>query len=172
MKTWVALLRGVNLGSRNKVPMAALRAALEDAGFEAVSTHIQSGNVFLRAVSSPAARIEKVIAEEFGVRSTVVVRTPAELRAAVEGNPFPPDTSHVMFLSRKPAAKAVASLDPERSPPDEFEVRGREIYLDLPRGFHRSKLTIDYFERRLGVNATLRNWRTVLKLVELTTDRS
>ena len=74
----------------------------------------------------------------------------------------------MVFLSDRPAANAVAGLDPERSPPDEFRVRGREIYLHLPNGSGRSKLTVDYFERRLGVAATARNWNTLIKLIALT----
>jgi uncharacterized protein (DUF1697 family) len=176
VKTYVALLRGINVGGKNKVPMAGLRAALESLGFEEVVTYVQSGNVVFDAPSAKAAevgaRIEKRIAKDFGLDITVVLRTPAELRKVAAGNPFlkgGAETSklHVVFLDRKPAAKAVSQLDPDRSPPDELSVRGREIYLHLPGGSARTKLTIDYFEKRLGVRATHRNWNTVTKLVEL-----
>jgi uncharacterized protein (DUF1697 family) len=175
MKTHVALIRGINVGGKNKLPMATLKKTVESLGFEDVVTYVQSGNVVLGAPAAKAEKlakdIEKAIEKTSGLDVTVVVRTPAELAKIAGGNPFPPKTEtsrlYVVFLDRKPAAKAVAKLDPERSPPDEFSVRGREIYLHLPSGAGRTKLTIDYFERQLGVRATNRNWNTVTKLAEL-----
>jgi uncharacterized protein (DUF1697 family) len=176
MKTYVALLRGINLGARNKVPMPELKSALESLGFEDVVTYIQSGNVVFRSSSGGAkeiaARIEQRIEEVFGLSIAVVLRTPAELKSIAQSNPFlrrETDLTklHAVFLKSRPSAKAIAQLDPERSTPDEFSVRGHEIYLHLPNGFGRSKLTLDYFERRLGVDATARNWKTVVKLLEL-----
>jgi uncharacterized protein (DUF1697 family) len=176
MKTYVALIRGINVGGRNTVPMAELREMLGEQGLEDVVTYIQSGNVVFRSsdrsVTKLAARIEDGIGETFGCKVRVILRTPTELERIAAGNPFlrrkaDPAKLHVVFLDAKPAARAVADLDPGRSPPDEFEVRGSEIYVQLPNGAGRSKLTIDYFERRLGVKATHRNWRTLLKLVEL-----
>jgi len=176
MQTFVALLRGINVGGRALVSMPELTSLLASMGLEDVSTYIQSGNVVF---SSPApdeqalaAGIEERITEAFGVSTTVLLRTPAELAEIAGDNPFlgrDADVSklHVVFLSAPPPAGAVEELDPERSPPDEFRVRGREIYLKLPHGAGRSKLTIDYFERRLGVRATARNWRTLTKLIEL-----
>jgi uncharacterized protein (DUF1697 family) len=176
MKTFVALLRGINLGARNKVPMPELKLEFESLGFEDVLTYIQSGNVVFRSSSGgakqTAARIEQRIANVFGLDITVVLRTPAELKSIAGSNPFlsrETDLSklHAVFLNGRPMAKAIAQLDPERSRPDEFSVRGREIYLHLPKGSGRSKLTLDHFERRLGIDATARNWKTVLKLLEL-----
>jgi uncharacterized protein (DUF1697 family) len=176
MRTLVALLRGINVGAKTKVPMAELRSSLESLGLEDVTTYIQSGNAVCRSrtAGTPAlaARIERRIRKDFGIDAAVLLRTPAELAKVVNSNPFvragaDPAKLHVAFLDSVPPRKAVAGLDPERSAPDEFEHRGREIYLHLPNGFGRSKLTIDYFERRLGVRATARNWRTVNKLIEL-----
>ena len=174
-RTFVALLRGINLAGRNTVPMAELRAALESLGLEDVVTYIQSGNVVFRGrggVRALAAAIEGGIEEAFGIDVVVLLRTPAELRKVTAGNPFlragaDPAKLHVVFLSGKPAKEAAAGLDPDRSPPGEFELGGREVYLHLPTGFGRSKLTVDYFERTLGVAGTARNWRTVTKLLEL-----
>lgn len=178
VNTFVALLRGINVGGRNKVSMPELKSSLASLGLEGVVTYIQSGNVVFRSPTGGrqelAARIEQQIAEAFGVRPTVLLRTPAELVAIAEGNPFlkgEADHSkqlHVVFLGGRPAADAVARLDPGRSPPDDFSVRGSEIYLHLPNGSGRSKLTLDYFERRLGLAATARNWNTLLKLLALT----
>jgi uncharacterized protein (DUF1697 family) len=176
-KTFVALLRGINLAGRNRVSMPELRSALEALGLEDVVTYIQSGNVVFRSrtggAQQLAAGIEGQIAEAFGIEVVVFLRTPAELANVAGGNPFlragaDPSKLHVVFLSGRPAKTAAAELDPGRSPPDEFSLEGREIYLHLPNGFGRSKLTIDYFERRLGVGATARNWKTLTKLVALT----
>jgi uncharacterized protein (DUF1697 family) len=176
MSTYVALLRGVNVGGKNMIPMAELRSSLSALGYQDVVSYIQSGNLVFRAGPGKpqdiATAIEKQIAASFGRNVTVIVRTPAELEAIAEGNPFlggKTDVSrlHVVFLESAPPAKAGAELDPGRSPPDEFRLQGREIYLHLPNGMGRSKLTIDYFERRLGVAATARNWKTVLRLLAL-----
>lgn len=176
-RTYVALLRGINLAGRNRVSMAELRSALESLGLEDVVTYIQSGNVLFSSrggrAKELAASIEGRIAEAFGIDVVVLLRTPVELAKVARGNPFlragaDPSKLHVVFLSGKPTQKAAAQLDPERSPPGEFRLEGREIYLHLPTGFGRSKLTVDYFERRLEVAATARNWKTVTKLVALT----
>ena len=174
MKPYVALLRAVNLGSRNKVSMGDLRATLADLGFEDVSTYVQSGNVVFKARGGKPAdlarSIEERIRRDLGVGTTVLLRTGAELAALVAGNPFTqadPASVHVTFLAEKPGAAAVRGLDPARSDPDEFRVAGREVYLLGPNGYGRSKFTNAYFEKQLGVAATTRNWRTVTKLAEL-----
>ena len=175
MTTVVALLRGINVGGRTKVAMADLRALCTDLGLADVVTYIQSGNVVFRSAKKPdtiARGLEERIRAELGLEVTVVVRTAAELAKAVRGNPYvrtERDTQrlHVLFMDKTPARTRVAALDPDRSPPDEFTVRGREIFLRLPHGFGRSKLTVDWFERQLGVRVTARNWTTVNKLLEL-----
>lgn len=176
--TYVALLRGINLGAKNKIPMPALRSVVEALGHEDVRTYIQSGNVLFksrsREVPGIAAALESSIAEEFGLRVAVVVRAQRDLRRVLTNNPFlaagaDPSALHVVFLGSSPTGAAVRALDPERSPSDEFAVRNAEVYLHCPNGFGRSRLTLDYFERTLGGPATIRNWNTVSKLLELTT---
>ena len=177
MQTFVALLRGINVGGKTRIPMAELRSSFGALGLEDVVTYVQSGNVVFRTPSGDAVdvadRIEERIASDFGFHVAVLLRSPSELETIAAENPFlskkaDPSQLHVMFLEREPAADAAAQLDPARSPPDEFALQGREIYLRLPNGAGRSKLTVDYFEKRLGVRATARNWRTLTKLVELT----
>jgi uncharacterized protein (DUF1697 family) len=178
LTTYVALLRGINLGSLNKVPMKELRAVFEDMGHEGVRTYLQSGNVVFDARSSSpkklAAKIEDAVFEAFDVKSSVILRTSRELQRAAQANPFQmegakPSSLQVMFLADRPASAAVKTLDADRSLPDQFRVKGREIYLWLPNGAARSKLTNDYFEKRLGTHATARNWNTVTKLLDLST---
>jgi uncharacterized protein (DUF1697 family) len=179
-RTYAALLRGINVGGKNKLPMPELRSLLEDAGYEDVVTYIQSGNAVLR---SPVGRdrlartLEEQIAARFSLAVRVVLRTHGELERIAAANPFGADGDepkglHVVFLDRVPKAGAIAALDPNRSPGDEFRVAGSEIYLRYPHGSGRSKLTLDYFERRLEVAGTARNWNTLLKLIELSAPRS
>jgi uncharacterized protein (DUF1697 family) len=169
---YVALLRGINLGARNKVSMADLRELVAAIGAEHVSTYVQSGNVVVSSSIRSASKLERAIEErisrDLGLDVAVLVRTDAELAAIAAGNPFDdPGSVHVTFLAEKPAAARVRELDPARSPPDEFRVVGREVYLQCPNGYGRSKLTNAFFEKQLGVAATTRNWRSVTKLAEL-----
>lgn len=175
----VALLRGVNVGGKNKLPMKDLAAMFTDAGCRDVQTYIQSGNVVCQASQALAARVPALIAaavrDRFGFRAPVVMRTADELRQVVRENPFlraGMDTGalHVMFLADLPDAANVAALDPDRSPPDVFAVRGREIYLHCPSGLARTKLTNKYFDTKLATTSTGRNWRTVLALLALAGD--
>jgi uncharacterized protein (DUF1697 family) len=174
-KTFVALLRGVNVGGRSMVPMAELRTLLSSLGLQDVQTYIQSGNVVFRAPGTAnrlAPRIERELAAGFDVEPAVILRTPAELERIARSNPYltgDADVSklHVVFLDRPPTKRAVAKLDPDRSPSDELTVARREIYLHLPKGAGRTKLTLDYLERTLGVRGTQRSWKTLLKLIEL-----
>jgi uncharacterized protein (DUF1697 family) len=170
---YAALLRGINVGGNNKVPMPELKVLFEELGHSDVVTYIQSGNVVFRATRADARAIEQRITDIFGLDVAVVMRTGAELAAAAAGNPFlvagaETKPLYVVFLDREPAVDAVGQLDPDRSPGDRFSVNGREVYLDLPTGAGRTKLNLDYLERRLKVKGTARNWNTVLRLVELT----
>lgn len=173
--TYVALLRGINLGARNKISMAELRELFAGLGAEDVTTYVQSGNVVFKAAIPArelAEAIETEIRRDLGLDVTVLLRTPAELAALVERNPFgesAPEAKelHVTFLADRPQAARVAQLDPQRSQPDEFRVVGREVYLRCPNGYGRSKLTNAYFEKQLALVATTRNWNTVTKLAEL-----
>lgn len=169
---WVALLRAVNLGARNKVPMAELRKRLEAAGYEGVRTYIASGNVVLdgpRSRTALAAELERAIAKAFRVDTTAILRTPKELAAVVAGHPFGDDTSHshVVFLAAKPkrdAAHRLSTLDPS---PDRAVLAGSDVYLHYPAGYNGSRLSAARLERLLAVPGTHRNWRTVAKLAEL-----
>lgn len=172
----VALLRGINVGGKNKLPMAGLRAIFTAAGCAAVQTYIQSGNVVFEAAPDLAQQVPEIIArsirERFGYETAVVLRSGEELRRVAASNPF--DTSgdprflQVAFLENTPDAEALSRLDLERSPPDTFEVRGREAFLHYPNGVAGSKLTNEYLAAQLQTVNTMRNWRTVLTLLEMT----
>jgi uncharacterized protein (DUF1697 family) len=112
------------------------------------------------------------IAKRFGFQVPVILRTLQQLRKTIRDNPFLPAVEdqrwlHVYFLADPPKASAIAGLDPARSAPDAFHVRGQEIYLHLPNGMARTKLTNAYFDSKLSTTSTARNWATVLKLSEM-----
>lgn len=167
--TTAVFLRGINVGGRTKISMAALREALEKAGHAGAKTLLQSGNVIVDKIT-PAA-MEKLILEEFGLRVRVMTRTHEQLRKVIEANPFPqhvnePAKLAVGFLDK--AVRAVA-VDPARYAPDEFVPAGKEIYLWYPHGMGRSKLGDANFVKLLGgAELTVRNWNTVTKMAELT----
>lgn len=174
----VALLRGINVGGKNKLPMKDLAAMFREAGCDDVRTYIQSGNVLFRAdpvlVENIPSLIRASILSSYGYRIPVVTRTAGELQEVVRANPFADtgaetDRLLVLFLADLPDPAHVEALDPNRSPGDEFAVLGREVYLHCPNGVARSKLTTSYFDSKLSTISTARNWRTVGKLLELAT---
>jgi uncharacterized protein (DUF1697 family) len=173
---YVALLRGINVGGNNVLPMKALAAMFESAGCRDVRTYIQSGNVVFSAPAAVVRKlsdaITKAIEKRFGFRVPVVIRTSEELARTIRENPFlktgaDEKAFHVYFLAALPETKSIAGLDPNRSTPDVFHVREREIYLHLPNGMGRSKLTNAYFDSRLATVSTARNWTTVRKLLAM-----
>jgi uncharacterized protein (DUF1697 family) len=174
--TYLALLRGINIGGKNKLPMKDLIGIFAESGCEDVRSYIQSGNVIFGAAPGIAAELPGLvadrIADRFGYRTPVVLRTAEELAGVIARNPFlgegcAEDELHVYFLADRPDPDRVARLDPDRSPPDRFSVSGREIYLRLPDGMARTRLTNAYFDAKLATTSTARNWRTVTKLLEL-----
>jgi len=174
--THLALLRGINVGGKNKLPMKDLIEMFAAAGCSRAQAYIQSGNVIFCPPSGAAGslpdRITAHIAKRFGYSVPVVMRTAEQLGAVIRNNPFlkagaPESELHVLFLANLPTPRSIQELDPDRSPPDEFHVRGQEIYLRLPNGAGRSKLTNQYFDARLVTTSTSRNWRTVTSLFEL-----
>ena len=168
----VALLRGVNVGGKNRLPMRELAALFAGAGCREVRTYIQSGNVVFAAEETTGLepRLTRAIEAQFGLRVPVIVRSATEMRQMVRGNPFvkarvPEEMLHVFFLADAPDTEAVHGLNMEQSPGDTFVVSGREIYLHLPSGSARTKLTNLYFDKALGTVSTLRNWKTCVALM-------
>ena len=178
MATWVCLLRAINLGSHNKVPMPALRDALAEAGFTDVQTYVQSGNVVVSSGHRTAVEVSEavraLVGERFDVDQPVMVRTAEQVRGVVDANPFPeagaerPKLLHVVFLTGAPSPEAVERVHSEDLTRDVVRVVGEDMYVDYGDSVHASKLSPAYFSRRLGVEGTARNWRTVLALAEMT----
>ena len=172
----VALLRGINVGGKNPVPMKALAEEFAAAGCKDVRTYIQSGNVVFCAPDAAVRKLAKKMAASiearFGCRVPVVLRNVAELELAITRNPYAKrpefgNYTHLMFLADEPGADAVRGLDPKRSSPDEFTVVGRDVYLWMPGGMGKTRLTNAYFDSKLKTVSTVRNWRTVLTLAEM-----
>jgi uncharacterized protein (DUF1697 family) len=171
----IVLLRGINLGSRNRIAMPALREAFAAAGFDDVQTYLQSGNVVLSSRAAPktvARKCEALIADHFGLDIDVVVRTRDELARVVRRNPLAdvatdPKRYQVSFLDRKPDPKLVEKLAALAAGDEQLVANGRELYAWHPKGVARSKLWAALAGRDLGVTATARNWTTVTKLLEL-----
>lgn len=175
MKSWLALLRGINVGGRNMVPMKDLAAALERAGFRSVRTYIQSGNVLFRSRTGSAGtlgrRIAGIVKKSFGCEPQVMVVSQQQLEAAVRGNPFPAahrnhKLLHIFFLAESPRKPDLESLERARAGGEKFALKGGFFYLYTPDGFPHSVVR-SRMERCLGVSATGRNWRTANELLKL-----
>jgi len=176
MATYIALLRGVNLGNHNKITMDELEAICDGLGWRVIAIYLRSGNVVFGASrKQPDALGEALtdaLAEGYGFDVPTLVRTADELASIASSNPLvarssDPTNLHVTFLGETPSAALVDALDPEEGRGDDFVVVGREVYLHCPNGYGRSRLTNPFWERRLHTVATTRNWRTVNALVDL-----
>jgi uncharacterized protein (DUF1697 family) len=170
---YVALLRGINVGGKTRIAMAALRDTCASVGCEDVVTYIQSGNVVVKSkltADKLRSALEEAIAKEFGFNPAVMLRTAKELAAVADRNPYPDadDKSvHVGFLHAGPNAttkKCLAAID---CAPEELTVDGRDIYLHLPNGMGRAALPVQMERCLRPTPVTVRNWRTVTKLAEL-----
>jgi uncharacterized protein (DUF1697 family) len=175
-KRYVALLRGINVGGKHSVPMKMLAEMFTGAGCEQVRTYIQSGNVVFAAPPAVAQEIAEAIGKEIrkrlGHEAPVVLRSAEQFAKVVRSNPFAErkdftNFSHVLFCADKLSPVNVKKLDPQRSPGDEIVCKGQEVYLWLPNGAGKSKLTNAYFDAKLETICTQRNWRTVVKLSEI-----
>jgi uncharacterized protein (DUF1697 family) len=176
---YVALLRGVNVAGTNKVKMDELRRLFADLGHTEVGTYLQSGNVVFAAASNGAddraglaADIEKAIADRMGLTVTVLLRTRPELEKVLAANPYldretDPAKLPVTFLAEAPDPERAAALSVPAGETGVFTIIGREVYLHTPDGYGRTKLNNAFLERKLGVAATTRNWKSVGALHEL-----
>ena len=189
MASHVALLRGINVGGQNKVPMADLREVVASLGHTGVTTYIQSGNVLFSTADADTAKLaselESAIAGRFGIRSSVVVLTRDELAEVLSGNPYAGEPNlklvHVVFLSAEPPAdllmriSAAESAVRAKGSRDTVQATGRALFLHTPDGFGTSELAQTVFKiisppaksKKHGLAATARNWATATKLLSL-----
>lgn len=175
MTTWIALLRGINVGGNNLLPMKDLRALLEGAGLIEVRTYIQSGNCVFEAAETDPRALEQMMATAidgaFGFRPQVLVLSAANFTAALVANPYPegaddPKTVHLSFLAEPASSADLSALEALRAETERFHLTDQVFYLHAPDGIGRSKLAAQV-ERHLGVAATARNLRSVMKIAAL-----
>lgn len=174
MPNYIALLRGINVSGRNKLPMAALKSLCEDLGYTQVTTYIQSGNVILQTNDKPkeiAQSLAHAIQAQFGYTVPVLVREATFFRQVIAQNPFQdcdPKTLHVTLLEGKGYEERLVKLATDIRGEDRFIAKKDVVYLYCPNGYGRTVLNNNFFETKTDASATTRNWRTICKLVELT----
>ena len=174
----IAILRGINVGGKRKILMADLRELFADLGFKNVATYIQSGNVIFNAVDKMtdikmADKISKAIFDKYGFEVPVIVRSGTEIKEAVKNNPFyekdETDIKHLCltFLREKPTEENRLKTETYNYEPDKFIIQEKNVFIYIEGKYHQTKLSNNFFEKKLKVAATTRNWKTVLKLLEL-----
>lgn len=177
MDTIIALLRGINVGGKSKLPMRELTAMLPGLGLENIQTYIQSGNVVFQTdrvdLAELAAEIGTAVSQSHGFTPKVMLLETHRLEEAVAANPFPqgesePKALHFYFLETVPEAPDLAALAALKTDREQFQLIDAVFYLYAPDGIGRSRLA-EKVERALGVSATARNWRTVSKIMALAT---
>mgnify|MGYP005757632923 CR=1 FL=1 len=171
----IAILRGINVGGKRKILMADLKSMCEKLGLKNVTTYIQSGNLIFNSDKQNSELendLEKAITEKFGFDVPVIVRTENELETAISKNPFFDKDAdikqlHLTFLKEKPNKENIEKALKLDYEPDKFKIDDRDTFIFCEGKYHESKLTNNFFEKQLKVGATTRNWKTVLKLSEL-----
>lgn len=178
MHKYISLIRGINVGGK-VLKMDKLKSIYESLGLDDVQTYIQSGNVFFNTTNKDKIQlkisIEGAIKEANSLDVSVTIIEPDELNSIIENNPLIKsgldDTSvmHVTLLSDKPDEANISKINPTQYEPDRFIIIGKAIYLYCPNGYGRTKLTNNFFESKLKIRATTRNWNTINKLYEIAT---
>jgi uncharacterized protein (DUF1697 family) len=180
MTHYISILRGINVGGKRKILMADLKALYEKLGFSEVKTYIQSGNVIFKAQKQEghqlAQKISEAIEEKYGFEVPVIVRTKEEMERTLSANPFlnQEDTVienlHLTFLSDLPVEEKLEKIKSIDHSPDQFHIIRKDVFIFCSGKYHQTKLSNTFFEKKLKVNATTRNWKTAKKLLELTID--
>lgn len=175
MNRKIAILRGINVGGKRKILMTDLKSMCEKLEMEDVITYIQSGNLIFNS-DKPNSELEndleKAITEKYGFNVPVIVRTKKELENSINNNPFFHENTdikelHLTFLKEKPNKENIEQTETFNYEPDKFKIEDKDVFIFCAGKYHKSKLTNNFFERQLNVGATTRNWKTVLKLSEL-----
>ncbi|MCB4799127.1 DUF1697 domain-containing protein [Neotamlana laminarinivorans] len=174
MKTFIALLRGINVSGKNKIPMADLRALLIESGLQNVQTYIQSGNVVFESSEENnnilETLINQAIAKKFKFNVPILVLTPKELSVIFNNSPFPQEqkeNSYFAFLFQAPNNSLIEEVSELNYPNESFKITPNCVYFYSSVGYGRAKCNNNFFERKLQVTATARNYKTTLKLMYL-----
>ncbi|MAB58669.1 MAG: hypothetical protein CL524_14150 [Aequorivita sp.] len=171
MQTYIALLRGINVGNK-QMKMADLKILFEELGFADVVTYIQSGNVVFASKSKNGLteKISKGIQKSFGFEVPVLVKTVSEIEGILAACPFSEEkkkASYFILLNEPPVKNMVEKVSQETYPDEEFNITDNCVYLFASKGYGVAKCNNNFFEKKLGVAATTRNYRTLAKLIEL-----
>lgn len=180
-QVFISILRGINVSGQKKILMTDLKELYENLGFKNVTTYIQSGNVIFKSNKKlPDAEFEKkvegAIYEKYHFEVPVIIRSEGEMKKTLCSNPFLKEKNsdakrlYVTFLSEIPAKENVESIENLDFLPDKFIIRGKEIYLCVANGYGETKISNNFFEKKLKVKATTRNWNTVNKLSDIASD--
>jgi uncharacterized protein (DUF1697 family) len=175
---YISILRGINVGGNRKILMNDLKSLFEKLGFGNVQTFIQSGNVVFESEkkylnADVEQRIQLAIAKTFGFDVPVIVLTGEEIAESISNNPFlkekDPDIEklHLTILKEEPSNQLVKNIEGFKSFPDRFEIIGKNVFIYCENGYGRTKITNDFFEKKLKIPATTRNWKTMMKLHEM-----
>jgi len=174
MGTYIAILRGINVSGQKPVKMDALKRQMEELNFRNVSTYIQSGNVIFESENNDthalAEQVSEKIRQAYDFQVPAIVLNAFNLSEILRSNPFINeniDNLYVTFLSGQPKPELLQKIEPLAYKPDEFLVKGDTIYLKCTNGYGRTKINNNFFEQKLKLTATTRNWKTVEKLAEL-----
>lgn len=178
MKTYISILRGINVSGQKKVLMTDLKALYESLGLEEVTTYIQSGNVIFKTDEKLSnqditKKIEKAILEKYNFDVPVIIRSIEEIKNLISANPFLKERDinveklHVTFLADAPGKASLESIKNFDYPPDKFFIIGKEVFLHCPVTYGDTKLSNKFFENQLKISATTRNWKTINKLLEI-----
>jgi uncharacterized protein (DUF1697 family) len=180
MEIYISILRGINVSGQKKIQMTDLKKLYEDLKFKNVTTYIQSGNVIFKTNNqfdeALAKKIEDAINVKYNFHVPVIIRTVEEMKNTIAINPLKKESNineeklHVTFLERVPDKTKVESVEDLDYSPDKFIIIGEEVFLYCPNGYGNTKLNNNFFENKLKVSATTRNWRTVNKLAEIADD--
>lgn len=175
MNKKIAILRGINVGGKRKIRMTDLKSLCETLGWKDIETYIQSGNLIFTS-DVPTSELEEslklTIKEKYGLDVPVIVRSSKELQTSIDSNPFFNKSIeihqlHLTFLKEKPLKEEVEKILKYSCKPDNFKIVGKDVFILCTGKYHKSKLTNSFFENKLNITATTRNWKTVLKLSEM-----
>jgi len=177
LDTYITMLRGISMTGHNTLKMTRLADLFRQLGYTDAETYIQSGNIVFSCQNSSiddvSSEIRKAILSEFSLDIAVITRTPDEMQKIILANPFleEPNFDHskmaVLFLELQPSEEQILKVAGIDYPPDKFRINGREIYIYCPNGFGKTKLYTNFFEAKMKVTGTARNWRTINKLMEM-----
>jgi uncharacterized protein (DUF1697 family) len=175
MATYLSILRGINVSGQKTIKMDALKALYESIGFKNITTYIQSGNVVFESkpLKNMDEYIKHKIADKFGFEVPIIILTKEEIQSIVESNPFLKeknielDKLHITFLAEMPTKENLSKIAEYNYEPDVFIIQNKAVYLHCPKGYGNTKLNNTFFENKLKVTATTRNWKTSNELVKI-----